>query len=86
MYIDLTCIPIEAVLLAVDYFSAENSIDFQVRYEGNIVVLDFDTKDLETNFIENLNDFVKRLSIAEQTRKMKEIIIGRALYGLLEEN
>lgn len=80
--LDLSCIPVEAVILCVDYFSAKQKADINVAYECNSALIDIDDN-FKKDFFEDLNDFVKRVIVADKNRKIKEIIIGRALYGIL---
>jgi len=86
MTIDLTCVPAEAVSVCVDYFSGIHSLEVPIRYENNKAIVGISKDDLEQEFSKELNDCIKRVVVAERTRKMKEIIIGRALYGILESN
>ena len=80
--LDLSCIPVEAVILCVAYFSAQQKADINVAYECNSALIDIDDN-FKKDFFEDLNDCVKRVIVADKNRKIKEIIIGRALYGTL---
>ncbi len=85
MTINLNVVPIEAVLLSVDYFESEYDLSLSLIYEGDNVNIEFPNKDIQDIFIKELNDFIKRVIIADKVRPIKEIIIGRALYGMVEE-
>ncbi len=36
-------------------------------------------------FTEELNDYIRRITAAVRTRAVKEMIIGRALYGIARD-
>ena len=82
--VNLSCIPIEALLLTKDYCESEYGEKISISYSGGEAEIILPDEDSKLRFTEELNDFVKRLSIAKRTRAVKEIIIGRALYGIVE--
>lgn len=82
MKIDLSCVPLETILLTKDYFEAEYGAALTLNYtEGGVEII---CKD-EQLFLDELHDFIKRKAVIERTQAVKEIIIGRALYGLAEK-
>lgn len=85
MRIDLNVISLDVILIARDYVESFTKETIRVRYDDNYVVLDFENQSTELTFNEELSDFIKRKIIAEKTRPIKEMIIGRALYGIVEE-
>ena len=81
MKIDLSCVPLETILLTKDYVEAEYDLPVTVKHvEGGVEII---CKD-EQIFLDEMHDFIKRKAVAERTQTVKEIIIGRALYGLAE--
>ena len=40
----------------------------------------------ERLFLNEMHDFIKRKAVIERTQTVKEIIIGRALYGSAEKS
>ncbi|MBQ9480513.1 MAG: hypothetical protein IJU71_13300 [Selenomonadaceae bacterium] len=84
MKLDLKCVPLEAILLAKDFCEAEHGFSCRLTYVGSDAEIFFEGADDEQRFSEELNDYIKRLMIAERTRTLKELIIGRALYGNIE--
>ena len=86
MEFDLKNFPAEAIFLTKDFCEAEYGFAVALNFIGDKVSVKVpDAKD-EKIFIDELGDYVKRLSIAERTRPIKEMIIGRALYGIVEKN
>ena len=83
--IDLTVVPLEAVLLTLDQFHADQDEKVGFSYCGIFAELIFSCDSVESEFVCELNDYVKRVIIAERVRPIKEIIIGRALYGIVNE-
>ena len=84
MKIDLACVSLDTILLTKDYFEAEYGELVTLRYiEGGVEVVCKDERD-EQLFLDELHDFIKRKAVIKRTQTVKEIIIGRALYGLAE--
>lgn len=83
MKINLTIVPLEAVLLARDYYESEYAEKVELNYVEDSVEVHVEREQL---FLDEMHDFVKRLTVLERTRALKEIIVGRALYGLVELN
>ena len=82
MNIDLSFVPLDTILLTKDYFEAEYGASVTLNYvAGGVEVV---CKD-EQLFLDEMHDFIKRRTIIERTQAVKEIIIGRALYGLAEK-
>ena len=82
MKIDLSCVPLETILLTKDYFEAEYGEAVALNYvKGGVEI---NCKD-EQLFLDEMHDFIKRKAVIERTQTVKEIIIGRALYGLVEK-
>lgn len=85
MKIDLSCIPIESILLTKDYCEGEYGFSIDLTINEKNAELEFIDPGHEKIFTNELGDFIKRLAISEKTREIKEIIIGRALYGIVEK-
>ena len=86
MEFDLKKFPPEAIFLTKDFCEAEYGFAVKLNFTCDKVSVNIpDSKDEEI-FIDELGDYVKRLLIAERTRPIKEMIIGRALYGIVEKN
>lgn len=84
MKIDLSCVPLDIILLTKDYFEAEYGLPVTMNYiAGGVEVVCKDAT-AEQFFQDDMHDFIKRRAILERTQAVKEIIIGRALYGLAE--
>ncbi|MBR2733539.1 MAG: hypothetical protein IKD80_04720 [Selenomonadaceae bacterium] len=84
MKIDLACVSLDTILLTKDYFEAEYGEPVTLRHiEGGVEVVCKDERG-EQLFLDELHDFIKRKSVIKRTQAVKEIIIGRALYGLAE--
>ncbi|MBE8952577.1 MAG: hypothetical protein SR1Q7_05475 [Quinella sp. 1Q7] len=84
MKIDLACVSLDTILLTKDYFEAECGEPVTLRHiAGGVEVVFKDERD-EQIFLDELHDFIKRKAVIERTQTVKEIIIGRALYGLAE--
>lgn len=82
MKIDLSCVPLDTILLTKDYFEAEYGVPVTLNHiAGGVEII---CKD-EQLFLDEMHDFIKRRAVLERTQTVKEIIIGRALYGLAEK-
>ncbi len=82
MKIDLSCVPLDTILLTKDYFEAEYGAPVTLNHiVGGVEII---CKD-EQLFLDEMHDFIKRRAVLERTQTVKEIIIGRALYGLAEK-
>ena len=65
-----------------DYFEAEYGKTVALNYtDGGVEITCAD----EQLFLDEMHDFIKRKAVIERTQTVKEIIIGRALYGLVEK-
>ena len=72
----------EAILLTKDYFEAKFDEAIALNYvKGGVEITCKDEK----LFLDEMHDFIKRKAVIERTQTVKEIIIGRALYGLVEK-
>ena len=76
--------PLEVILLTKDYFEAEYGEALTLNYVENGVEIICRDAQREQLFLDEMHDFIKRRAVIERTRAVKEIIIGRALYGLVE--
>ncbi len=76
--------PLEVILLTKDYFEAEYGETLTLNYIENGVEIICRDAQHEQLFLDEMHDFIKRKAVLERTRVVKEIIIGRALYGLAE--
>ena len=72
------------ILLTKDYFETEYGEALTLSYtEGGVEIVCKDAAS-EQLFLDEMHDFIKRKAVVERTQVVKEIIIGRALYGLAE--
>lgn len=85
MKINLSCVPLETILLTKDYFEAEYGEALTLNYVEDGVEITCKDASREQLFLDEMHDFIKRKAILERTQAVKEIIIGRALYGLVEK-
>ena len=82
---DLSCVPLETILLTKDYFEAEYGEALTMNYmEGGVEISCKDAAS-EQLLLDEMHDFIKRKAVVERTQTVKEIIIDRALYGLAEK-
>ncbi len=80
--VNLSCIPAEAVILARDYCEGQLGINASVSYCGDEAEIVLPDEECRKRFTEELNDYIRRITAAVRTRAVKEMIIGRALYGI----
>lgn len=80
--VNLSCIPAEAVILARDYCEGQLGMKVSVSYNNNKIEIILQDEASRERFTDELNEYVKRITVAVRTRAVKEMIIGRALYGI----
>lgn len=81
----MSCVSLDTILLTKDFFEAEYSKPVTLNYvEGGVKIICENKRD-ERIFLDEMHDFIKRKAVVERTQTVKEIIIGRALYGVAEK-
>lgn len=85
MELNLKTFPIDVILVARDFVISKYGFVIDIDYEGNMATLKFYSKESEDLYKKTLSDFLLRYEISNKYRAIKEIIVGRALYGIVDE-
>lgn len=83
MKIYFSAVPLEIILLAKDYYESEYKKSARLNYFEGGVEINCENDAEEKIFLDEMHDFFKRIKVFERTKTLKEIIVGRALYGNL---
>lgn len=83
--LDLTIIPAEVILITKDYIESIINTDISISYDKDIVILCFQHANIKRKFENSMGDYLLRYKISNKYHSIKEIIIGRALYGIVDE-
>lgn len=83
MRVDTSAFDVRAVIYAIkDYSSNVGKISYTVCGDAYEIELDAHN---EKVFCDLLNDYILRIRVAEETKHIKEMIIQRALFDIVED-
>ena len=85
MRLNLQTTSLPVLLLTKEYYEAFENVTIEIAYDGNEACITCFREDWEKDFTDLYNDFLLRKHFAEETKTVKELIIGQALYGAIEE-